>query len=156
MNAITDAIANWSWGQWAWAFTAFLVTLVGSLAIVAVVLIVIPSDFFVGRSAGDLWRGRHPLLRWGAKLSKNLLGFALVVVGIALSVPGIPGQGLLTVVVGLALVDFPGKRRVERAILGRPKVIQRINRLRARFRRPPLIAPTTLVYLGLVTSAVMV
>jgi hypothetical protein len=46
--------------------------------------------------------------RW---LLKNLLGYALIVAGIVMSVPFIPGQGILTLFVGLAIADWPGKRR---------------------------------------------
>ena len=63
----------------------------------------------------------------------------LVLLGGVLSVPGIPGQGLLTVVIGLVLLDFPGKRRLEQSILSRPGLRVRVNRLRARFGREPLV-----------------
>jgi hypothetical protein len=36
------------------------------------------------------------------------------------------------------LLDLPGKRRVEQALVRRPGVLRFINRLRARYRRPPL------------------
>jgi hypothetical protein len=59
--------------------------------------------------------------------------------GLLLSLPGIPGQGLLTVLIGLMLVDFPGKLRLERWLIGLPRVLQTVNRLRQRYGRPPLI-----------------
>jgi hypothetical protein len=40
--------------------------------------------------------------------------------GIILALPGVPGQGILTVLIGVMLLEFPGKRRLERAIVGRP------------------------------------
>ena len=49
-----------------------------------------------------------------------------------------PGQGLLTILVGLLMLDIPGKRRLELAIVRRGPVLGSINKLRARFRRPPL------------------
>ncbi len=56
-----------------------------------------------------------------------------------MSLPGIPGQGLLTILLGVMLLDFPGKRRLEFKIISRPKVFRAINRLRARFDKPPLV-----------------
>jgi len=76
-----------------------------------------------------------------ARIPRNVAGFILIAVGVLLSLPGIPGQGLLTILVGVMLLDFPGRRRIERRILGRRTVLVRINRLRARFGRPPIIAP---------------
>jgi hypothetical protein len=59
--------------------------------------------------------------------------------GIALSLPGVPGQGLLTILIGAMLLDFPGKRRCEKWILRRRGVLSTINKLRARRGCPPLI-----------------
>ena len=60
----------------------------------------------------------------------------MVVVGMILALPGVPGQGLLTILIGLMLLDLPGKRRLERKIVGRPRILRTINRLRKRFRSP--------------------
>jgi hypothetical protein len=62
----------------------------------------------------------------------------LVVLGLIMAVPGVPGQGLLTVLIGLTLLSFPGKRRLERRFVRMPALLRGINRLRGRFRRPPL------------------
>jgi len=71
-------------------------------------------------------------------VGKNLLGLVLVALGVVLSVPGVPGQGLLTILIGIILLDFPGKRALVQRLVGRPAVLGAINRLRARFRRPPM------------------
>jgi hypothetical protein len=52
--------------------------------------------------------------------------------------PGVAGPGVLTMLLGLSLLDIPGKRNIQRRVLGRPKVLAMINRLRSRFDRPPL------------------
>jgi hypothetical protein len=49
----------------------------------------------------------------------------------------LPGQGVLTLCVSLFLLDFPGKRRLERRILGYPPVLHALNRLRTRAGQPP-------------------
>ena len=51
----------------------------------------------------------------------------------------LPGQGLLTILIGVSLMDFPGKRTIERKLISRPVVLQAINRIRQRFDRPPLL-----------------
>jgi hypothetical protein len=60
-----------------------------------------------------------------------------VLTGIAMLV--LPGQGLLTMLIGLSLVDFPGKRAFERKIISLPIISLTINRLRERFGQQPLI-----------------
>ena len=63
---------------------------------------------------------------------------ALVALGVALSLPGVPGQGLLTVLLGIMLLDFPGRERLEQKLLSKPSIVNTINRLRGRFGKPPL------------------
>ena len=70
---------------------------------------------------------------------KNLVGLVLILLGLILSVPGLPGQGLLTVLAGVLLVDFPGKRSLLYKLVSRPLLLQSINRLRMKFSRPPLV-----------------
>ncbi|RMD70537.1 MAG: hypothetical protein D6819_04025 [Gammaproteobacteria bacterium] len=96
----------------------------------------LPPDYFIHR---ERYRKdpRHPALRLFLRIAKNLLGFILLLAGIAMLV--LPGQGLLTIAVGLMLIDFPGKERLEARMLHHPKVIQAINWVRARAHQPPLI-----------------
>src|SRR5262249_60782572 len=81
----------------------------------------------------------QPVLRGAARVAKNLLGGMVALLGILLSLPGIPGPGLLLVLIGLTLLDIPGKRRLERKLIGRPRVLRGINSLRERFGKPPLV-----------------
>jgi hypothetical protein len=110
-----------------------IVLAVGSIALVAVVVVNWPADHFKHHvPAGQ--PARHVL----AVVGRNLAGVVLIALGLVMAVPGIPGQGILTMIVGLTLIDFPGKRGLERRLIGRPHVLRAINRLRARFQRPPL------------------
>jgi hypothetical protein len=71
-------------------------------------------------------------------IAKNVAGVILLLLGLIMALPGIPGQGVLTMIIGVTMIDFPGKRRLERRLLRHPRVRHAVNRLRARFRRPPL------------------
>jgi len=75
-------------------------------------------------------------MRWGLLISKNLLGCVIVLLGIAMLV--LPGQGILTIVIGLVLINFPGKYRLERWIITRGPVLRAINLIRQRSGRQPL------------------
>jgi hypothetical protein len=72
---------------------------------------------------------------------KNVLGGVLLMFGVALSVPGILGPGLLTILIGLILLDFRAKRQIERRLIGRPLIMRAINGLRRRYGKPPLTCP---------------
>jgi hypothetical protein len=108
-----------------------------SLAAVTAVLVALPAGYFRDEAPAAAWP-RSPLLRWLWRIVKNLLGLALVALGVLLSVPGVPGQGFLTILIGFILLDFPGKRGLERRLIARPAVLGAVNRLRARFGRPPM------------------
>lgn len=106
---------------------------IGSIALVIFVVIRWPANHF----HPDSGRSREPS-HVLVVIAKNLGGVLLVLLGAVMAVPGVPGQGLLTMIVGLTLIDFPGKRGLERRLIGRPAILRTINRLRARFDRAPL------------------
>jgi len=74
-----------------------------------------------------------------ARVLRNALGLVLILLGLLLSLPAVPGQGVLTMLVGLMLVDFPSKRRFELKLVARPGVLEAMNRFRGWLRRPPLV-----------------
>jgi hypothetical protein len=116
----------------------FLVTFLVSLGIVSLILVKIPADYFKKNHKTKFWSGPNPPVHAAKVIGKNILGFLLVVLGIVLSIPGVPGQGLLTILLGIMLLDFPGKSTLERKLLSRREIVKTINRLRDRFHKPPL------------------
>ncbi len=99
------------------------------------------EDYFLAETPApeDSFKGRHPVIRWVALISKNLLGSLLVLAGIAML--ALPGQGLLTILLGLVVMNFPGKRKLELRIIHFPKVLRSINWIRAKAEQPPLKLP---------------
>jgi hypothetical protein len=133
------ALIGLTWGQVLGTAAVFLGSFALSLVVVAVLLVRLPADYFLDSHDRELWIDQHPVIRWSGKIAKNAFGAILILLGLALSLPLVPGQGLLTILIGLMLLDFPGKRRLERRILGRPGVFRRVNRLRQAFGRDPLM-----------------
>ena len=113
----------------------FAMTCAASLAVVTFFVVRIPPDYFSTERRPPAGAGG---LRLAIAILKNLAGVALVLVGIVLSVPGIPGQGILTILVGLMLTDLPGVRRLERTLAKRRRVRRALDTIRAKFGREPL------------------
>ena len=113
-------------------------TFVGSIAATMWILVKLPVDYFSPTHPHDLFSGRSTLTRIVGTIIKNLLGALLVLLGVVMSLPGVPGQGILTILLGLMLLDIPGIRTLERKLVRRPKVLRTINRIRARYKQPPL------------------
>lgn len=97
----------------------------------------IPQDYFHPlRRHPTRWKQAHPFIRGLYLLGKNLLGLVLLVGGLLMVF--IPGQGLLTMAMGLLLLDYPGKFAFERKVVRIPAVLNSINWLRAKTGAPPL------------------
>ncbi len=112
------------------------------LTIVALPLIVrqLPTDYFISETREPAWHERkHPLF-WGVvTLAKNTLGLLLILVGIAMLV--LPGQGTVTILIGLAITNFPAKYKLERRIASQPAVGATLNKIRELTGVPPLLLP---------------
>jgi hypothetical protein len=115
----------------------FVVSFVVTTAVTVWFVVRLPADYFV-RSNQDALTSRSSASYWIRFVFRNLLAVAVVGLGILLSLPGIPGQGVLTILLGIMISDFPGKERLERKIVSYPKVLEALNRLRERFGKPPL------------------
>ena len=115
----------------------FIVSVILSLVIVAIVMVKIPANYFSSHYQRDFLPNSPWLTRWGAVIFKNLLGLLLVVAGLIMLIG--PGQGILTILIGLILMDIPGKRPLEARLIKRPPVLAAVNGFRARYNKPPLI-----------------
>ncbi len=116
-----------------------VISFVGTLMLVPVLAVRIPADYFAEkkRHRWEPWAHRHPVVRWTLLIAKNLLGYTFIVFGIAMLV--LPGQGILTILIGIMFINFPGKYRLERWVVVREPVLNTINKLRNRAGREPLI-----------------
>lgn len=123
-----------------WATGLSLVALIATAVGVPWVVARLPSDYF-NRRRRAAWRRsvRHPMFALAVGIGKNLLGSMLLLLGLVMLVT--PGQGLLTVLIGLLLLNFPGKYRLERWLVRRPGVLRALNWLRRRRGQPPFEEP---------------
>ena len=117
----------------------FTLSFVLSTAMVSFVLIKLPANYFHSSHARAFWQGKSRAVRWSGVVLKNFIGLVLILVGILMSLPGIPGPGFLTILLGIVMLDIPGKRPLESRLVKRPAVLHSINRLRAKFDKPPLV-----------------
>lgn len=136
---MTDVFGSITWQRVLVGVLLFAVSFTISLAIVSFIIVRIPPDYFHKDRPRDLWSDRHPAVRFLGVCAKNALGVVLVVLGIVMSIPGVPGQGILTILLGIMLLDFPGKRTLEYKLVSRPQVLKTINKLRHRFGKPGLV-----------------
>jgi hypothetical protein len=109
--------------------------------VLSFLIIRIPEDYFLhGRDYyREMSRRYHPAARFLFHVVKNLAGIAFLLAGVAMLV--LPGQGIVTILVSLTLIDFPGKRALELRLVSLHKVLAAVNWVRARAGKPHLKIP---------------
>ncbi len=121
-----------------WGTALSLVTLLAALVAVPWVVCRLPADYFTTDRRHTLRETAGPFYLLLTVL-RNLLGAALVLLGLVMLFT--PGQGLVTLLTGLLVMNFPGKYRLERALVSRQGVARTLNWLRRRRGLPPFEAP---------------
>lgn len=120
---------------WGLAFTT--VSIIVSYGLIVIGMIKIPADYFSSSYVKKVNSDQHFSLRWGAAIVKNIFGVILFVAGTVMVFT--PGPGVPTILLGLILMDIPGKRPLEAKLIQRPMVLSAVNELRAKYNKPPLI-----------------
>ena len=129
---------------------AELLEQLGHFSIVALMVTVValpwavmklPADYFVNERREPVRRtSQHPLVWAVLSFCKNLGGIFLILIGIAMLV--LPGQGTVTILIGLAISNFPGKFAIEQRIVSQPAVGNTLNKIRKLGGVAPLQMPT--------------
>ncbi|MDH3493106.1 MAG: hypothetical protein OEM82_06110 [Acidobacteriota bacterium] len=139
MDWLTELWNSLTLGRVLLGVGVFVASLLVSFLAIGIVMVKIPENYFSSHYQQDFMPGSPWIVRWGAVIVKNVVGILLIILGILLSLPGVPGQGILTILLGLIMLDIPGKRPLEAKIIKRPNVLSAINNLRERYDKPPLV-----------------
>ena len=136
------------WWQWinengvilGWLGVLSVIMFIGTLMIIPVLVARIPADYFEDKQRHiSRTRRIHPVIYMILVVAKNFIGIILILAGIVMLV--LPGQGILTILIGISLTNFPGKYALERKLVSQPNVFKAINWLRERAGKPPLLHP---------------
>ena len=122
-----------------WAGLFSLIMIVATLLAVPLIIISLPPQY-LNEEKDRLSEIQSPW-RWPYLVVKNIMGAVLLFAGVAMLI--LPGQGLLTLAIGLGLMNFPGKRSLIRRLIGQPRVLRTINRWRAKAHKDSLEAPNS-------------
>ncbi len=147
-TALERWLPSWSHPLATWLLEpAVLGALVGGSVVFFVLNVVgipwflarVPEDYFSRQERSELGIERGPIEPWRLAIRglKNAVGVFLFLAGVAMLF--LPGQGILTILAATMLVDFPGKRRIQRRILRWGPVLTGVNGLRRRAGRRPLV-----------------
>lgn len=122
--------------EYIWIITIITIsTFVGSLVVIPLVIINLSPEYF-SEKHHSMYEYKHPVIRYSVLILKNILGYILLILGFIMLF--IPGQGLLSITLGLFLINFPGKKKLERKFFSYPKINHVINAIRKKAGREPI------------------
>ncbi len=117
-------------------FISFL-SFFASLLIFPWIISRLKEDYFLQLHTHKKRKDEHPLVFLLLRLLRYLLGAILLTAGILMLF--LPGQGLLTIILGLSLLDFPGKQKVIDWLLRKKFLQTALNWIRAKEHKKPFL-----------------
>ena len=116
---------------------ASAVVFFASLASLPWLVAMIPTDYFMSKKRQrSPWKDKFPAIWFFIFIGKNMIGYLMLFAGTLMLF--LPGQGLLTMVAGLLMMDYPGKFSLERRVALTPSIMSKLNWLRSKAKKPPL------------------
>lgn len=123
-----------------WLAASSVVIFFATLLVIPWLIVRIPADYFVRHERRpSQFRDRHPLIMTLGTIARNMLALLLISVGILLLF--LPGQGLLTIFVGMLVGSYPGRQRLLTWLVVRPSILRPLNWIRRKAGRAPLQIP---------------
>ena len=124
-----------------WIGTFSIATFVGTLIIIPILIVRIPADYFKRRvqKQKSCYKEQHAVICCIGTVFKNILGALFALAGFAMLF--FPGQGLITILIGIMLLNFPGKVALQLRIVQQQNVLRAINWMRTKADRPALELP---------------
>jgi hypothetical protein len=123
-----------------WIGSLSMATFVGTLIIIPILVVRIPSDYFKRKKQKtDHFHRQYLFIRILVLALKNLLGLIFIIAGLAMLL--LPGQGFITILIGIMMLNFPGKFALQLRIVQQQTVLRVINWMRMKADRPALEVP---------------
>jgi hypothetical protein len=119
-----------------WFGLISVLTFIGSLIAIPWIIARLPENYFIRHRQQVAERHeRHPLAAKLIFVSRNAIGLVFLLAGIAMLL--LPGQGIITILIGISLMDFPKKHHLVDYFVRRPQVIRLLNWIRQKEKKPP-------------------
>ncbi|SFV76672.1 hypothetical protein MNB_SUP05-4-346 [hydrothermal vent metagenome] len=132
LDLITQATADYH-QYFIWMGIVSFVVFIASLLLTPLLLGKIPQDYFIhtNQHKVEIEHLGHLII----VVIRTLIGFVLLIAGIIMLVT--PGQGIITIFLGLFLMEFPGKRKLELKFIKHNPTFKALNWLRNKAGKSP-------------------
>ena len=119
-----------------WLGLLSVLTFIGSLIAIPWIIARLPVNYFIRhRQLVAERHERHPLIAKLIFVCRNFIGIVFLIAGIVMLV--LPGQGIITILIGISFMDFPKKHHLVDYLVHRKKVITFLNWIRQKEKKPP-------------------
>ena len=108
-----------------------------SLLIIPWLIGKLPENFFLHLHEPRIREDEHPVIFYLFRFLRYSLGTILFFAGALMLF--LPGQGILTIILGLSLLDFPGKRKAIDKLLSLHSVQHGLNWIRKKEHKKPFL-----------------
>lgn len=135
MNQVIEVVMQ-SPSVLAWITVVSVAGFIFSVSGIARLVCWLPANYFVVFNTPQ--KGPK-LFRPQIRIAKNFAGGVLICLGLVMLI--VPGQGLLTLFLGLVIMDFPGKKKVIRYLIRLKTIQNSLNWIRRKKGRPPFVFP---------------
>jgi len=139
-DGVRSTVFAWVSANAVWIGFVSIVYFVVSLFAVRFLIVRMPPDYFI-RTGSVGMQSHSRISAIVLKIGKNLGGIVVILIGLIMSIPGVAGQGFLTILLGLSLTDFPGKRSLELRIIRQPFIFRTIASIREKAGKSPFEMP---------------
>ena len=120
-----------------WLAISSLFIFLFSIIAINFVIKIIPVDYFDSSKRGlSPFKTSNPIIWLLLFITKNVMGYLLILGGILMLV--LPGQGLLTIFLGLIFSDYPGKYKLEKKFITIKPIYRYINWVRKKSDIEPI------------------
>ena len=132
LDFITQATADYH-QYFFWMGIVSFVVFIASLLLTPLLLGKIPQDYFIhtNQHKVEIEHLGHLII----VVIRTLIGFVLLIAGIIMLVT--PGQGIISILLGLFLMEFPGKRKLELKLINHEPTFKALNWLRGKANKEP-------------------
>lgn len=137
LDNITEYLTSIT-GWMSYVAIASLIFFIVSLIFIPKFIASIPSNYFIIKSSTPK-TSTYSLGRLFVSIFRNIIGIFLIFCGVVMLIT--PGQGLLTILAGVFILDFPGKFKLELYLIKKPSVLKTLNWIRHKQNVPDLQIP---------------
>ncbi|MHB8809941.1 MAG: PGPGW domain-containing protein [Desulfobulbaceae bacterium] len=119
-----------------WLGALSVITFIGSLLVIPWLIGRLPVDYFLRhRHKVEERHKRHPIVARLIFVMRNGLGLLFLLAGMVMLI--LPGQGIITLLIGFSFMDFRKKHALEDALIHRPGVARALNWVRRKQKKQP-------------------